>query len=68
VNVLLSEIGCPDGEDPSGAIRIGTQSVTRQGFTEDDMPAVASAIARGLAEPSPELRAEVAGIRRRHPP
>jgi glycine hydroxymethyltransferase len=67
-NVLLSEIGCPDGEDPSGAIRIGTQSVTSQGFAVDDMPAVASVIARGLREPTPELRAEVAAIRRRHPP
>jgi glycine hydroxymethyltransferase len=68
VNVLLSEIGCPDGSDPSGAIRIGTQSITRQGFAPADMPAVATAIAHGLREPTPELRAEVAAIRRRHPP
>jgi glycine hydroxymethyltransferase len=68
VNVLLSEIGCPEGEDPSGAIRIGTQSITSQGFTPGDMPAIGSAIARGLHEPSPELRAEVAEIRRKHPP
>jgi glycine hydroxymethyltransferase len=69
-NILLSEIGCPtvDGPDPAGAIRIGTQSITRQGFVEDDMAAVASALARGLREPSAELRSEVAAIRRRHRP
>ena len=67
-NILLSAIGCPaaDGPDPAGAIRIGTQSITRQGFVEDDMAAVASALARGLREPSGELRAEVAAIRGRH--
>ena len=66
-NILLSEIGCPDGEDPSGAIRIGTQSVTPQGFVVDDMPAIASALARALVEPTQELREEVGAIRRRHP-
>jgi len=66
-NILLSEIGCPapDGPDPAGAVRIGTQSVTRQGFAEDEMPAIASALARGLRGSSRELRAEVAAIRRR---
>ncbi|MBV8395505.1 MAG: glycine hydroxymethyltransferase, partial [Actinobacteria bacterium] len=70
INILLSEIGCPapDGPDPAGAIRIGTQSVTTQGFEPADMPAVASLIARGLLEPTEALRAEVAAIRRKHPP
>jgi glycine hydroxymethyltransferase len=69
VNVLLSEIGCPaiDGPDPRGAIRIGTQSITRQGFVPDDMSAIAAAIAAGLGGTRPEeVRAEVAAIRRRH--
>jgi glycine hydroxymethyltransferase len=70
VNVLLSEIGCPvaDGPDPAGAIRIGTQSITRQGFVETDMPAVAAAIADRLLDRrrTDELRADVAAIRRRH--
>ena len=70
VNVLLSEIGCPaaDDPDPAGAIRIGTQSVTRQGFVEADMPAIGAAIAaRLLDRRDPDvLRAEVAAIRRRH--
>lgn len=67
-NILLSEIGCPaaDGPDPAGAIRIGTQSLTRQGFGAADMPAVAEAIARGL-DPATDLaalRRDVAAIRR----
>jgi glycine hydroxymethyltransferase len=70
INVLLSEIGCPavDWPDPAGAIRIGTQTVAHQGFTEDDMPAVASAIADGLAErrATSALLADVRAIRRRH--
>ena len=72
VNVLLSEIGCPaaDAPDPAGAIRIGTQSITRQGFEPADMPAIAAALAAGLRDDRDEqaLRAEVAAIRRRHPP
>ena len=68
--MLLSEIGCPavDGPDPAGAIRIGTQTLAHQGFTEDDMPAVASAIADGLAErrATSALLADVRAIRRRH--
>jgi glycine hydroxymethyltransferase len=70
VNVLLSEIGCPapDGPDPRGAIRIGTQTVTRQGFGEADMPDVGRVLAaglRGTRDPA-DLRREVAAIRRRH--
>ncbi|HEX4691395.1 MAG TPA: beta-eliminating lyase-related protein [Solirubrobacteraceae bacterium] len=68
-NILLSEIGCPahDAPDPAGAIRIGTQSVTRQGFTAADMPAIAEAIARGLDDETDlgALREDVAAIRRR---
>ncbi|MEA2280410.1 MAG: glycine hydroxymethyltransferase [Solirubrobacteraceae bacterium] len=68
-NILLSEIGCPapDGTDPAGAIRMGTQSLTRQGLGVPEMPAVAGAIARGL-RPGTDLgalRGEVAAIRRR---
>ncbi len=70
VNVLLSEIGCPapDGPDPRGAIRIGTQTVTRQGFGPADMPDVARAVAAGLrgSRDPGALRAEVAALRRRH--
>jgi glycine hydroxymethyltransferase len=72
VGILLSEIGCPDAAvpDPAGAIRIGTQSLTRQGFVPDDMPAIAAALAAALRSDrdEQELRAEVAAIRRRHPP
>jgi glycine hydroxymethyltransferase len=71
-NILLSEIGCPAGEDPdpAGAIRIGTQSLTRQGFTAADMPRIAHAIARGLEDHADldALRAEVAAIRRSRRP
>ena len=42
-NILTSEIGVP--VDPAGGIRIGTQAITRQGFVEDDMAAIAAAIA-----------------------
>ena len=70
VDLLLSEIGCPasDGPDPRGAIRIGTQTVTRQGFTAADMPDVARALAAGLRGTRPEavLRDEVHALRRRH--
>jgi glycine hydroxymethyltransferase len=68
-NILLSEIGLPahDDPDPAGAIRIGTQSLTRQGFTAADMPEIAQAIARGIPEHADlgALRDEVAAIRRR---
>jgi glycine hydroxymethyltransferase len=68
-NILLSEIGCPVHEDPdpAGAIRIGTQSLTRQGFAAADMPEIAQAIARGVPEHADlhALRDDVAAIRRR---
>ena len=70
VNLLLSEIGCPaaDGPDPRGGIRIGTQTVTRQGLTPADMDDVGAALAAGLlgTRPPGDLRREVAAIRRRH--
>jgi glycine hydroxymethyltransferase len=67
-NLLLSGIGCPaPGQDPDGAIRIGTQTVTRQGLAEREMPAVAAALADALLErrEPTEIRADVAAIRRR---
>ncbi len=70
VRILLSEIGCPDGEDPDprGAIRIGLQTLTRQGFVEPDMPAVAGAIADALLERRAvtDIRSDVGRLRRRH--
>jgi glycine hydroxymethyltransferase len=66
-NVLLSEIGLPGpDQDPQGAIRIGTQTVVRQGFGPRDMAPVAAVMASALREerPADALRAEVAEIRR----
>jgi len=58
--ILISEIGIPG--DAAGGLRIGTQAITRQGFVEEDMPAVAEAFVAILrGEP-----ADVAKIRRRH--
>jgi glycine hydroxymethyltransferase len=61
--LLLSEIGIP--RDGAGGLRIGTQSITRQGFAEEDMPAIAGAFAdvllRGL-----DVREAVASVRKRH--
>jgi glycine hydroxymethyltransferase len=62
-NILSSEIGIP--VDPAGGIRLGTQAITRQCFVEDDMPALAAAIAAVLLE-GRDVRADVAGLRRRH--
>jgi glycine hydroxymethyltransferase len=67
-NVLLSEIGLPGPDrDPQGGIRIGTQTIVRQGMGPGDMAAVAAVIAATLrAEQSlAALRAQVAEIRRR---
>jgi glycine hydroxymethyltransferase len=58
--ILLSEIGIP--RDPAGGLRVGTQAITRQGFTEDDMPAIADAFAAILAGE----HADVPALRRRH--
>jgi glycine hydroxymethyltransferase len=60
-NILTSEIGVPT--DPAGGIRLGTQAITRQGFVETDMPAIARAIAGAL---NSDMREEVAAIRARH--
>jgi len=62
-NILTSEIGVP--VDPAGGIRIGTQAITRQGFVEDDMPAIAAACAGSLLH-GRDMRADVAAIRARH--
>jgi glycine hydroxymethyltransferase len=61
--LLLSEIGIP--RDGAGGLRIGTQSITRQGFVEADMAAIAAAFADVL-ERGRDVREEVAAIRRRH--
>ena len=62
-NILASEIGIP--VDPAGGVRIGTQAITRQGFVEADMPAIAAAIAGALLHDR-DVRDDVAEIRRRH--
>ena len=65
--VLLSEIGLPGPDrDPAGAIRIGTQSIVRQGFRPAGMPAVAELIAAALhaERPVEELRGAVRDLRR----
>ncbi len=62
-NILTSEIGVPT--DPAGGIRIGTQAITRQGFVEDDMPAIAAACAGALLRDA-DVRSDVAAIRGRH--
>jgi glycine hydroxymethyltransferase len=59
--LLLSEIGIPT--DAAGGLRFGTQAITRQGFTEDDMPAIAGAVADVLLRSGAP---DVAAIRRRH--
>jgi glycine hydroxymethyltransferase len=67
-NVLLSEIGLPGPDrDPSGAIRIGTQSIASQGFTPGEMSAVAAIISASLHghRSAESLRADVAELRRR---
>jgi glycine hydroxymethyltransferase len=62
-NILTSEIGVP--VDPAGGIRIGTQAITRQGFVEDDMPAIAAACAGALLHGA-DVRDAVAALRGRH--
>ena len=62
-NVLASPIGVP--VDPTGGVRLGTQAITRQGFVEDDMPAIAAACAGALLHDR-DVRDEVAELRRRH--
>jgi glycine hydroxymethyltransferase len=62
-NILLSEIGVPI--DPAGGVRIGTQAITRQGFVEEDMPAIAAACAAVLLRDE-NVRGDVAALRRRH--
>jgi glycine hydroxymethyltransferase len=59
--LLLSEIGIPG--DAAGGLRFGTQAITRQGFTADDMPAIADAVAAVLLGGDAP---DVAAIRRRH--
>jgi glycine hydroxymethyltransferase len=64
-DVLLSEIGVP--RDARGGIRIGTQTVTRQGFTPADMADVGVLIADALRAGDPSaLRDRTRALRRRH--
>jgi glycine hydroxymethyltransferase len=63
-NVLLSEIGIP--RDPRGGIRLGTQTVTRQGFTPDDLTDAGVLIADALRSDDPaSLRGRTRELRRR---
>ncbi|HEY6890794.1 MAG TPA: aminotransferase class I/II-fold pyridoxal phosphate-dependent enzyme [Solirubrobacter sp.] len=61
-NLLASDIGVP--ADPAGGVRFGTQAITRQGFVEDDMPAIAAACAGALLHDR-DVRREVGELRRR---
>jgi glycine hydroxymethyltransferase len=61
--LLLSEIGIP--RDAAGGLRIGTQSITRQGFVEEDMGAIAAAFAAVLLD-GRDVAGDVAALRRRH--
>jgi glycine hydroxymethyltransferase len=64
-NVLLSEIGVP--KDPRGGIRVGTQTVTRQGFTPGDLRDVGVLIADVLRSDDPASLADrTRALRRRH--
>jgi glycine hydroxymethyltransferase len=58
-NILLSEIGVP--KNPAGGLRFGTQAITRQGFTPDDMPEIAEAVAACLN--GDDVRADVRALR-----
>jgi len=65
-NVLLSEIGLPGPDhDAAGAIRIGTQTIARQGCTAEEIPAIAAVLRSALHADRPvaELRDQVARIR-----
>ena len=61
-NVLVSEIGVPSG----GALRLGTQELTRRGLEPDGTAAIAEVMARVLVRgEAPELvRPDVVGLRR----
>jgi glycine hydroxymethyltransferase len=68
-NILACGIGLPiapvDGD--MNGLRIGTPEIVRWGMTQDDMPALASLIARGLRgdDPGGRLAEEVTAFRRR---
>jgi glycine hydroxymethyltransferase len=61
----VRQCGAAGGRAPLGAggLRFGTQAIARQGFTEDDMPAIADAVAAVLLGGGAP---DVAAIRRRH--
>jgi glycine hydroxymethyltransferase len=68
-NILACGIGLPiarvDGD--MNGLRIGTPEIVRWGMTVDDMPALASLVARGLRgnDPSGRLAEDVTAFRRR---
>jgi glycine hydroxymethyltransferase len=66
--VYLSGIGLPWQRPDEGlrGLRLGTQEITRRGFTPEDMPAVASLLGRALLEgEAPErVRADAVALRR----
>jgi glycine hydroxymethyltransferase len=61
-NVLVSEIGVPTG----GALRLGTQELTRRGLEPDGTAAIAEAMARVLVrrEAPDSVRPDVIALRR----
>jgi glycine hydroxymethyltransferase len=61
-NVLVSEIGIPAG----GALRLGTQELTRRGLEPDGAAAIAEVMARVLVrgEEPATVRPDVIGLRR----
>ena len=61
-----SEIGIP--VDPAGGVRIGTQAITRQGFVEEDMPAIADGDRRRAAARPRRARRRRALRRQPHRP
>lgn len=67
-NILFTSIGLPLPDVPGDAngIRIGTQEITRWGFTPSDMAAIARLVARVMVEnESPDrVKADVTAFRR----
>ncbi|MBB5953491.1 glycine hydroxymethyltransferase [Saccharothrix tamanrassetensis] len=66
--VYLSGIGLPWQRADEGlrGLRIGTQEITRRGFTPQDQPAIASLMRRALldGEPPHRVRADAVALRR----
>jgi glycine hydroxymethyltransferase len=64
--VYASAARIPGAGGPVAALRLGTQELVRRGFGADEMPAVATLIARVLvrAEPPEDVRPDVTALRR----